>query len=126
MTPLETVNRFIELLCAKDLDTACELVSANCEYDNVPLGKQFGPQGIKDLLGPMVAGIDEVDFVVHREVAAGNVVMNERTDRFRLGERWLDLPVVGVFEVDDDGKIALWRDYFDAPTFNDQLAALLA
>lgn len=126
MTPLETVNRFIELLCAKDIDAACELVTADCEYDNVPLGKQFGPDGIKGLLAPLVDGIDEVAFVVHREATTGQTVMNERTDRFRLGDRWLDLPVAGVFEVDADGKIALWRDYFDAPTFNEQLAALLA
>ncbi len=126
MTPEETVDRFIALLCAKDLDAACELVTEGCEYDNVPLGRQFGPQGIKELLGPMVAGIDEVAFVVHRQVASGPIVMNERTDRFRLGERWLDLPVTGVFEVTDDGRISLWRDYFDAATFNEQLAALLA
>lgn len=126
MTPEETVDRFIALLCAKDLDAACELVTEDCEYDNVPMGKQFGPQGIKDLLGPMVAGLDEVEFVVHRQAAVGNLVLNERSDRFRIGERWLDLPVAGVFEVADDGRIALWRDYFDVTTFNEQLTALLA
>lgn len=125
MTPEETVDRFITLVTSKDLDGACELVSANCEYDNVPMGKQFGPEGIKDLLGPMVAGLDEVQFVVHRQAVAGSVVLNERTDRFRLGDRWLELPVAGVFEVGEDGRIVLWRDYFDAASFNEQLAVLL-
>ena len=126
MTPEETVDRFIELLCAKQVDAACELVDDTCEYDNVPLGKQFGPEGIKALLGPMVDGLDEVVFVIHRQAAVGNLVLNERSDRFRLGDRWIDLPVAGVFEVGDDGRIVLWRDYFDAATFNEQLAALLA
>jgi limonene-1,2-epoxide hydrolase len=85
MTNEATVDRFIELVCAMDLDAACELVSEDCEYDNVPLGKQYGPAGIKGLLGPMVEGLDEVEFVVHRQVASGNVVMNERNDRFRFG-----------------------------------------
>jgi limonene-1,2-epoxide hydrolase len=125
MTPEETVDRFIALVCAKDIDAACELVAPDCEYDNVPMGKQFGPDGIKALLGPMIDGIDEVEFVIHRQVAAGALVLNERNDRFRLGEKWIDLPVAGVFEV-VDGKIALWRDFFDAGTFNDQLAALLS
>lgn len=124
MTNEETVDRFINLVCAMDLDAACELVSDDCEYDNVPLGKQYGPAGIKALLGPMVGGLDEVEFVVHRQVAAGNVVMNERNDRFRRGEKWLDLPVMGVFELDGDGRIKLWRDYFDAGTFTEQFAAL--
>ena len=43
MTNEETVDRFIELVCAMDLDAACELVSDDCEYDNVPLGKHFSP-----------------------------------------------------------------------------------
>jgi limonene-1,2-epoxide hydrolase len=126
MTPEETVDRFTELLCSKQIDAACELVADDVEYDNVPLGKQIGPEGIKALLGPMVEGLDEVEFVIHRQVAAGRLVLNERTDRFRLGERWIALPVAGVFEVGDDGRIVLWRDYFDAASFNEQLATLLA
>ena len=125
MTNEETVDRFIELVCALDLDAACGLVTDDCEYDNVPIGKQYGPEGIKALLGPLTEGIDEVQWLVHRQVAGGTVVMNERTDRFRKGDRWLDLPVVGVFELDDDGRIKLWRDYFDAATFNDQFAQLI-
>ena len=33
-----------------------------------------------------------------------------------------DLPVMGVFEVDDDGRITLWRDYFDMGVVNDLMA----
>ena len=124
MTPEETVDQFISLICAKNLDAACALVTADCEYDNVPIGKQYGPDGIAAVLGPLVDGIDEVEFVIHRQVANGNVVLNERTDRFRLGEKWLVLPVAGVFEVSDDGRIGLWRDYFDVGTFNEQFASL--
>jgi limonene-1,2-epoxide hydrolase len=39
-----------------------------------------------------------------------------------MGEKWIDLPVMGTFEVDGDGRITLWRDYFDMATFTDQLA----
>jgi limonene-1,2-epoxide hydrolase len=105
----------------KDLDRACELVTDDLEYDNVPMGKNVGPDGLKAFLQPMVDGLDEVEFVVHRQTATGDVVMNERTDRFRLGDKWLELPVAGVFEL-TGGKISLWRDYFDMATFNDQMA----
>ena len=126
MEPIETVRTFITRICAKDLDGACELVSADVEYDNVPMGKQFGPEGIKELLGPLVAAggsIEETEWVIHREAATGSIVMNERTDRFRVGDRWAELPVVGVFELADDGRIALWRDYFDLATFTNALTA---
>ena len=126
MTAEETVNEFIKRIVSKDLDGACELVTADVEYDNVPMGKNFGPEGIKGLLGPMVEGLDEVQFVVHHQTATGNIVMNERTDRFRIGEKWMDLPVMGVFVVTDEGLVSLWRDYFDVGTFNEQLAAILS
>src|SRR5689334_6670180 len=99
MTAEAIVDEFIKRVVAKDLDGACELVTPDVEYDNVPMGKNFGPAGITALLGPMVEGLDEVQFVVHRQTATGNTVMNERTDRFRIGDKWMDLPVMGVFVV---------------------------
>jgi limonene-1,2-epoxide hydrolase len=123
MTPEETVDEFIRRVVSMDLDGACELVADDVEYDNVPIGKVHGPDGIKSVLGPMVGGLDGAEWVVHRQVASGDLVFNERTDRFGVGGRWMDLPVAGVFEV-RDGKIVLWRDYFDMQTFNEQFAAL--
>ena len=124
MTPLETVNAFIERINAGDLDGACELVSSHVEYDNVPIGKQYGPDGIKTFLAPMVTDLDAVTFIVHREAATGNIVMNERTDRFVSADKQHDLPVTGVFEVNDDGEISLWRDYFDMAPVNAMMADL--
>ena len=123
MSPEETVNEFLARICRFDLDGACELVTDDVEYDNVPMGKQFGPQGIKDLLGPMVGDMEAVDWVVHRQAATGNVVINERTDRFKVEGRWIELPVCGVFELDGKGRIALWRDYFDLATFTSAFSA---
>jgi len=123
MTPEETVDEFIRRVVAIDLAGAAALVSDDLEYDNVPVGPTHGPDGLVEFLTGMTAGVDEVEFVVHRQVASGNLVMNERTDRFRLGDIWIDLPVAGVFEVNAEGRISLWRDFFDAATFFDQLTA---
>lgn len=123
MDPAAVVSEFIRRLVANDLDGACELVTDDVEYDNVPMGKNYGPEGIKTVFAMMTGMVDEVDFVTLRQLTSGNTVMNERVDRFRAGDRWMDLPVVGVFELDDAGKIALWRDYFDMATLSDQLGA---
>jgi limonene-1,2-epoxide hydrolase len=123
MTAEEIVDEFIARILRLDLDAACELVSEDCEYDNVPMGKVFGPDGIKGLLGQMIGTIEEVDWIIHRQVATDTLVLNERTDRFGQGGKWIDLPVAGVFEV-RDGKIVLWRDYFDMATFTNQIAEL--
>lgn len=126
MTPEATVDEFIRRVVAVDLDGAAELVSPDLVYDNVPVGVTHGPDGLKEFLAGMTLGIDEVEFIVHRQTSAGNVVMNERNDRFRLGDTWIDLPVAGVFEVDESGLIVLWRDFFDAATFFGQLTAATA
>jgi limonene-1,2-epoxide hydrolase len=121
MTPEETVNEFVKRVVAKDLDGACELATSDIEYDNVPMGKNYGPDGIKAVLGAMVDGVGAVEFVTHRQVVVGNLVINERTDRFEVNGTWIDLPVAGFFEVNEDGLITLWRDYFDMPTLMDQM-----
>lgn len=120
MTPEETVNEFMRRVVV-DVDDACELVSDDIEYDNVPAGKNHGPDGVRTVFAMMSDGVDEAEFVVHRQVAVGNIVANERTDRFRRGDRWIELPVAGFFEVNADGKISLWRDYFDLATYLNQL-----
>jgi limonene-1,2-epoxide hydrolase len=43
-------------------------------------------------------------------------VIAERVDHTRAGNKTVDLPCVGVFEI-RDGKIACWRDYFDLETY---------
>jgi limonene-1,2-epoxide hydrolase len=49
-------------------------------------------------------------------------VFLERLDRHHLKDRWVELPVTGVFEV-RDGRITYWRDYFDAQTILGQWPA---
>ena len=124
-TPEEVVDEFIRRITSNDLESALELVAADVEYDNVPIGKNIGPDGMREFLGQMSSGVDEIEFVIQRQVAVGQIVMNERNDRFHIGDKWLDLPVAGVFEVNDAGLITLWRDYFDMATFTDQLTAIL-
>ena len=62
-----------------------------------------------------------VTFEVHHQAeSAGGVVLNERTDTFRIGEHSITLRVMGVFEL-TDGKITAWRDYFDMNQYLSQL-----
>lgn len=124
MTPLETVNAFLDALTSKRFDDAVALLTEDCEYDNVPMGKIHGPADIKAALEPMMGACEKLDWPVARETATGNIVMNERLDRFKTAGGWIEMPVVGVFELADNGKISLWRDYFDLETYRTQQAAL--
>jgi limonene-1,2-epoxide hydrolase len=120
MSAEEIVASFIHAVERKDFERALALVTDDVEYDNVPMSKVYGPDGIRSVLEPFMTGAEEVEWVIHRQLSDGRTVMNERTDRFRVGGRWLELPVVGIWEI-RDGKIALWRDYFDMPTLTGQM-----
>ena len=124
MTPEAPVNESIRRVVANDLESALEMVTDDIEYDNVPIGKNIGPDAMRAFLGVMAGNVDEVQFVIHRQTVTGNVVMNERTDRFRVGDAWMDLKVAGIFEVNDAGQVTLWRDYFDMGEFNEQMQKL--
>ncbi len=116
MTPLETIKAFMKAMELLDYDTALQYVAETCEYTNPPpIGTVTGPAGMRAVLEPFFAPTLENAFVILRELAAGPVVMLERLDRHRLADKWVELPVTGVYEV-HEGKITYWRDYFDAAT----------
>ncbi len=123
MTPIEIVNEFITRITALDYDGAFELVAEDVEYDNVPIGKVEGHDGIRSVLAQLDGLMDKMEWIVHREAATGNIVMNERTDRFGKGDKWVSIAVAGIFEV-RDGKITLWRDYFDMTAMTEALTGL--
>lgn len=122
--PLEVVRAFFAAMKNLDFDTALSYVSEDCEYENVPMPETRvrGHAGIRTVLGPFFAPTLENEFVVLREAVTGPVVFIERIDRHRLPQGWIELPVTGVWEV-HEGRITLWRDYFNLPTLAPMFAA---
>jgi limonene-1,2-epoxide hydrolase len=123
MTPTETVHTFIAAIERKDVEAAIALVTDDVSYENMPMQPIVGPDAMAATLEMFLAPASEVEWPILRQFEVGNVVVNERLDRFRIGDGWLELPIAGVFEV-TDGKISLWRDYFDIATYSSQMAEL--
>ncbi len=121
MSPEQIVTTVISALERKDLDAACSLMADDVEYDNVPIGKVVGPAAVASTLGPFFSMCGQIEWVVLHQAASGDVVMNERVDRFEMGGRWVELAVAGVWVV-RDGKVVLWRDYFDLGAFQAMMA----
>lgn len=61
----------------------------------------------------------EVSVDIRHMLTDGHIVMTERVDHVKLGERTIPLRIMGVFEV-HDRVITAWRDYFDPTEFNSQ------
>jgi limonene-1,2-epoxide hydrolase len=120
LPPRDVVRQFMAHMEIGDYDSAMALVAEDCAYINPPpLGSVTGPAGVRGVLEPFFAPTLENELKVLREGVAGSVVFQERLDRHRLADRWVELPVTGVMEV-RDGKIVYWRDYFDAATILSQ------
>jgi limonene-1,2-epoxide hydrolase len=111
----DVVNAFLKAAAARDYDTALPLLTEDIEYQNMMLPAVHGREQVRETLEGLLALCTGSEWLVHRELEGGDVVMNERTDRFKIGEAWTDLPVMGVFTL-RDGQIAQWRDYFDLQT----------
>lgn len=113
--PIEIVKTFLNAMMNKDYAAGLKFVADDCIYDNGPLGKVSGPAGVRGVLEPFFAPTLENTYVIKRSVTDGAVVFIERVDRHRLSDKWVELPVTGVWEV-HDGKITVWNDYFDLAT----------
>lgn len=111
-TPDEIVTAFIRRVEEGQLDEACALLAPDIAYENVGLDVVHGDEAVKGFLSGFLGMTTQVEWIVHRQIAEGATVANERTDRFLINGRWREGRVAGFFEV-RDGRIALWRDYFD-------------
>lgn len=124
MAAEDVVNEFIAAIERKDVDAAVALCAPDISYENMPMQPISGAEAVGKTLGQFIGIANEVDWPIVRQHAVGNVVMNERLDRFQIGDGWLEMPVAGFFEVNDEGLITLWRVYFDMATYQGQLAKL--
>ena len=114
------VAEFIAAVERGDVDGALGYMAPDCEYDNVPMSKAVGHDEIRGVLSMFVSPENPAEFKIVRQVAAGNLVMNERLDRMSIGGKPIEIRVAGVWEVRGD-KITLWRDYFDMGMVNSQM-----
>ncbi|MFN2537252.1 MAG: limonene-1,2-epoxide hydrolase family protein [Mycobacteriales bacterium] len=115
MSNLDVVNQFLKVCAKRDYDAAFGLVTDDLEYQNMMLPPVQGKDAMRDTCDMLLSLCEDSEWLVHHEVANGDLVMNERTDRFLKDGAWHDLPVAGVFQL-REGLISSWHDYFDLQT----------
>ena len=121
MTPGEAVTALIKANEARDIEALIAVLTDDIVYENVPMGVMNGHAEVRAMLEGFLGGAERVAWEVLEQVEQGDTVMNERVDRFWLaGGHAIELRVAGVFKI-RDGKVAVWRDYFDLAEFNTQM-----
>lgn len=125
INPVRVAETFFAHWNGNRIDEALAMLSDDVLYDNVPFPDIVGRQGVAEFHRGFGIGTEFLlDWRITHIAAAGNVVLNERVDVFRHrdgGE--ISLPVMGTITV-EDGRITVWRDYFDPADFERQLARI--
>jgi limonene-1,2-epoxide hydrolase len=115
------VNDFCQAFERRNLEEIMTYFADDAVYHNMPMEPAKGKDAIRKTINTFLPMATSIEFKILRSVAAGNVVCNERVDMFNLGGKRVELPVAGVFEV-RNGKISLWRDYFDLQSWTKQVS----
>lgn len=118
----DLIDEFTAAWSTMDLDKILGFFADDAIYTNVPIDPpNEGVEAIRKTVEGFIGMAQRVEFVVHHQTENDRgVVMNERTDRFLMGDKWAEAPVMGVFEI-EGGKIKAWRDYFDLAQFSGQM-----
>ena len=111
--PVRIVEAFLCALRDKNWDTFASAMDDNIVYHNVgtPIinGRHRTVKFLRRMFDRPSAGFE---VKIHRIAVEGTSVLTERTDVMVFGPFRMHFWVCGVFEV-HNGKIKLWRDYFD-------------
>lgn len=123
MSHAETIRDFFRDLERIDFEAVAARCTDDCRYEDVPVGDAATAIGPDAIVAKLSAGLGDLEALVttiHEIAEDGDSVLVERTEVWHhpTGER-ASLPVMAVFKF-REGKIVLWRDYWDMPTLLNQ------
>lgn len=113
---VQIIKNFITAWSNLDAEELVGYFAEDGIYHNMPAQPVQGRDNLKQFIAGFIANWTKTTWDTLNIMGAGNVVIAERLDRTEVGDIKVDLPCCGVFEL-EDGKITVWRDYFDMATF---------
>jgi limonene-1,2-epoxide hydrolase len=111
---IEVVREFLAALERQDVDAVLARTDPDIVYQNVPLPPARGLAAFEKQMRGFARYLDgfEVRFGTIAAADDGVTVLTERVDVLVIRKLRAEFWVCGTFEV-RDGKVTLWRDYFD-------------
>ncbi|MGB8389005.1 limonene-1,2-epoxide hydrolase family protein [Mycobacterium sp.] len=107
----KAVRQMCELWGVPDADGMVAMFAEDGVYHNIPEEPMAGREAIRSWLQIVCAQVRVEADVLHL-ACDGEWVLSERLDTHVLGDKRIPLPVMNISRV-VDGKLALWRDYYD-------------
>jgi limonene-1,2-epoxide hydrolase len=117
-----TVRDFIAAWSRLEVDELVGFFTSDGVYHNMPMGPVAGRENLRGFIAGFLKGWTSTNWEVLTLIGRGDIVVAERVDRTMVGDKPVDLPCCGVFQL-EGGKIKVWRDYFDLGTYRTALGA---
>ncbi|MFT7653367.1 MAG: limonene-1,2-epoxide hydrolase [Limisphaerales bacterium] len=113
---VETIREFINCWSTLDAPRLANYFTEDGIYYNMPAKPVAGRVAVEKFIAGFIANWTETSWEILNIAGEGHTVFCERLDKTKTQNGDVDLPCLGVFEM-RDGKIQVWRDYFDMGTF---------
>jgi limonene-1,2-epoxide hydrolase len=110
------IRDFIAAWSRLDVDEIVSYFAEDGIYHNMPTQPVQGQAALRQFIAAFLKTWTKTDWDVVNIMSRGNVVIAERLDRTVAMGKAVNLPCCGVFEM-ENGKIKVWRDYFDMATY---------
>lgn len=115
------IETFIDAWAVLDVDRIMEHFTDEPTWHNMPMEAAVGTDAVRGAITAFAAMSSGIRFEILHQVIDGDLILNERVDHLDVNGRTIPLPVAGVFEL-RDGKIHIWRDYFDLAAFTNGIS----
>lgn len=105
---------FLNLWVKSDVDALMAYFHPDCVYRDMPYEPRNGYDEIRAFIAYCFEVLD-LDIETIRMASNGPFVFTERIEHVTFHDgRKVDVPLAGVMELNEDGLLINWREYFDA------------
>jgi|TARA_B110000263_G_C14957307_1_gene350884 limonene-1,2-epoxide hydrolase len=112
----DIIKQFLAAWSNLDANELTDYFTDDGIYHNIPTSATEGKENVRAQIEGICERWTRTSWDLVSIASSGDLVIAERVDRTEVGEKKVDLPCTGVFEM-ENGKIKVWRDYFDLNTF---------
>jgi limonene-1,2-epoxide hydrolase len=117
------IRRF---LASYPASNAHEFFSDDALYIDGPRAVHSGIDAIRTEFQTVLEMAPTLTVEIKNLAICGGTVFTERVDSSEINGTTVGFECVGVFDVGSEGRITRWRDYYDWPTFVEQMKAAAA
>ena len=125
-SPESVVRKFLACFPASDVDNVIGFFSDDAVYIDGPRGVHTGIDAIRTELQSQLAMVPNTTIDVKALAESQGTVLTERIDICEIAGQSVGMEIVGAFDVNSDGRITRWRDYYDLSTLMQQVTAATA